>query len=536
MKKTIYLALLLLAVMAGMSSCLDNGDETFALERGDFETLIADGWTVESSKLYNPLTGDYHSDLINGNLVGYSMILGGSGNSVLISPDGESNSLTWMASEDNDYLSLNGTRYNIESLGKQLMVLSQNVTVNGENYILKYYLKKSEIEADNPGDNVISDDQTYVVSTDQYGYFSNNGYGFHIPVGAVPNGDSGTAGSIAFSSQNVEINNLPGNPPSGVTFVPGSAIFANPINFIFATPIIIDVAMRGQSLSNTSLYHWNAYTQNWDAVSFSAINANGTASASVIELGYFVLGTTDNKSGGIRIKKSQFERGYYYYLSVTPVEGGNTINISYSPSGQDLYMTDLPLTTYNAQITREKRTQLQNGAVSIETSRSNFRIVIDRELVKSGNSLSSFSGWTNVNLSDIEWDNGRPEAWGDATVTYGTGFFQATLNWVNQSNQTTDYDLHLTTPSGTEIYFAHKNGNGFELDRDVISSLGTCVENIYTINDNIERGTYVVRVHHYSGATGKPYSCRVILGGRVVASYTGITNSGFQTIYTFTVQ
>ena len=140
-----------------------------------------------------------------------------------------------------------------------------------------------------------------------------------------------------------------------------------------------------------------------------------------------------------------------------------------------------------------------------------------------------------MTLSSAGWNEGRPAAWGEETVTYGTGKFQATLTWINESGNTTDYDLHLTTPSG-EVYYMNKRQGSFELDRDVIDALGNAVENIYSINDSFERGTYKVRVHHYGGATGKRFNCRILVNGVVVKSVTGVQDSGYADIYTFAIE
>lgn len=537
MKKIIYLSFLALASLTGLTSCLDEGEETFSLQKGNFEELIGNTWKVTDSKLYDAETEVYHSDLFNDNRIGTIYVLGDEQDSEVIDPEGATSTLRWSADELEQYLTLKSETFHIESLGREVMVLSRYAEVNGDPYLQKYYLRNLG-HAGSYDQSTDESDDTYVVNTDQYGAFSRNGYGFKVPKGAVPKGDNGNVGSVAFSVTAIPLSELPATAPTGVQFVNNTGILANPSNFTFASPLIIDVPLYGNNISQTRFYHWNALSNNWEVVPFSALNNNGTASVSTIELGYFVLGTVSSSSttGGIKIDKSQLPRNYYYYLTLSPVNGNSSKSIAFTADGQDLYMTNVPLGNYTAQITREKRTNLQTGVNSTETSTVNIPVEVTTALTASGSSLSSFRGWTVINLANVSWQTGRPSYWGEETVTYGTGFFQSTLNWVNYTNSTTDYDLHLTTPNGTEIYYSHKQGDGFELDRDVISDVGNCTENIYSISNNLPKGTYRVSVVHYGGATGRQYNCRVILNGRVVKTYAGITNTGSQEIYKFTIQ
>lgn len=538
MNKIKYLHFLLCTLMAGLTSCLDDGEETFALEKGEVDELIETNWKISDCRLYDAENGVYHSELINDDLLGFIYMLDSDGINAVIEPDQSTRALSWVVNQEQHSLTLNYDTYTIESLGKELMVLSCHANVNGERYIKKYYLRNLGAienigEIEDPDENA-----TYVVSTDGSGRFRRNGYVFTIPMGAVPRGDNGNSGSVAFSAQSVANENLPGHAPDGVEFVEGSGILANPTNFIFASPLVIDVPLRGHAAENTCLYRWNSLRSVWEIVPYSFYGNGSSARVSVIELGYFVLGVKHDAGtmGGIKINKSDFSDGYYYYLTLTPRDGNSSTSIAFSSADDDLYMANVPLGEYSATVTRERRAQLEAGVATIETATRVIGINVQTRLVPYGTSFSTYTGWTILDLTAIDWTEGRPDSWGDATVTYGTGTFQATLNWVNYSGSTTDYDLHLTTPDGTEIYYQNKSGDGFELDRDVISTIGNCTENIYSISESLPKGTYKVRVHHYGGAIGRSYNCRVILNGMVVSSYSGITNSGYQDIYNFTLQ
>lgn len=537
MKRIKYIACLFFSSILGLTSCLNDGEETIALERGELDNLLYANWQVTSCELYDRETGEYHSELLNDPHINQIYILDKEGDSFLVDPDGNVDILTLAVNEEEHALSINSEAFQIKSLGKALMLLERYATVNGEPYKQQYYLTNIGAVKDINNIQTPDEDETIIVSTNSHGHFVRNGYGFTIPVGAVPKGDNGQNGTIAFSAQNVELNNLPAAAPDHVTFIEGSGIFVNPSNFTFSSPLVIDVPLRGHSVSNTNLYHWNGLLGKWEIVPYSSLKSASSAQVSVIELGYFVLGTSStSQMGGIKVSRSGLDDSYYYYLTLRAKNGSNSTSIAFSANGNDLYMANVALGEYEATVSRELRNQFTTGASSIETSTRKLNITVRTALVQEGTSFAQFSGWTVINLSAIEWSNGRPNEWGNETVTYGTGVFQATLNWVNYSGSTTDYDLHLTTPTNTEVFYSNRNGDGFELDRDVISNIGNCTENIYSVSEELPKGTYTVRVHHYGGATDRPYNCRVILRGRVVSTYSGITNSGYQEIYRFTLQ
>ncbi|HKY21102.1 MAG TPA: hypothetical protein VJM31_07775 [Vicinamibacterales bacterium] len=101
------------------------------------------------------------------------------------------------------------------------------------------------------------------------------------------------------------------------------------------------------------------------------------------------------------------------------------------------------------------------------------------------------------------------------TVTaVGTGDVQITLSWDANS----DVDLHVVTPGGEEIYYAHRSSaTGGELDLD---SNAECVidgvrnENIRWPVGRAPRGPYIVRVDYWSACdvARTNYTVRVING------------------------
>ena len=82
--------------------------------------------------------------------------------------------------------------------------------------------------------------------------------------------------------------------------------------------------------------------------------------------------------------------------------------------------------TYSASITRENRSSTNSDASTTESATLND-IKVSTTLTKGNGGYDTYTGWTELSLSNIIWSNGRPGNWGEATKTYGTGKFQATL-------------------------------------------------------------------------------------------------------------
>lgn len=384
-------------------------------------------------------------------------------------------------------------------------------------------------------------DETKVVSSSESATFVRNGFTVTVPFGSVPKTNSNSDGKVAFSITQAE--ELPASLPSGVSVIRESSIKVEPMNFTFNSPITIKVPTQGEDIDKVALLRYNEYTNAWEEVPFSSINSDGTVSVSIIELGYFVLvkKNTSGQLGGVHISKRYLDEDYYYYLTLTPVNGNTQgiKRISFAPNGNDLYMANVPLGNYYATVSRERRSSLGQVSSSVQYCATNYTCNVTRALVKGSGSYETYTGWTELTISEDNWSDGRTNAWGTVTSTYGTGKFQATLTWVNATSDSyTDYDLHLYGPDNLHVYFSNKRQGVFELDRDWIREVGNATENLYNTDENIPSGTYTVKVHHYSGQTGKRYNCRIIMDGVVVKSVTSSipTNGVYQDIYSFTIE
>lgn len=100
---------------------------------------------------------------------------------------------------------------------------------------------------------------------------------------------------------------------------------------------------------------------------------------------------------------------------------------------------------------------------------------------------------------------------------------QVSLNWIDPI----DYDLHVTTPSGEEIYFAHRDGaSGGQLDLDSNAACGIDRinnENITWGSTSPAAGEYIVELDRWSACQQPgpfPYLVTVVIGGQAT-TYEG---------------
>lgn len=100
-----------------------------------------------------------------------------------------------------------------------------------------------------------------------------------------------------------------------------------------------------------------------------------------------------------------------------------------------------------------------------------------------------------------------PNAECEAGVCVGVGVLQVTLTF----NVDADYDLHVITPSGEEIYFGNPVAAGGTLDVDqcvIDCGPGMHVENIY-FNEGVESGLYQAWVENFDGRAGGSFRIEV---------------------------
>lgn len=108
-------------------------------------------------------------------------------------------------------------------------------------------------------------------------------------------------------------------------------------------------------------------------------------------------------------------------------------------------------------------------------------------------------------------------------ICVGEGSLRFSLSW----SVNTDFDLHVLTPNGNEIYYSNRYSEGGELDVDDCvngackSTDGTHVENVFW-TDTPSAGTYTYWVKNYDCSQSGSYEIEVAKGGSVVASQSGV--------------
>jgi hypothetical protein len=119
------------------------------------------------------------------------------------------------------------------------------------------------------------------------------------------------------------------------------------------------------------------------------------------------------------------------------------------------------------------------------------------------------------------------------------GDVRITLIWNNYN----DLDLHCLEPGGEQISFSHKksaSGGELDVDKNVIPTTESPVENIYWPRDGAPSGTYRVYVNHFKHHSGRaasrtPYKINLMVDGEQQAFDGEITHSQpMRLIHTFT--
>lgn len=418
---------------------------------------------------------------------------------------------------------------------KLVSIFACSLIVGGTTF---YFCERQEYEI------VEGEDVTQVVSSPDSCTFVRAGFEIFVSNGTIPPNSRGEDGHVAFSVTRYALLDTVPTPaalPEGTQLANNAYVLVEPMNFTFSTPIQMNVPAQGYDISAIALLHFNQYSEDWDIVPFTSHNDDGTATVLLLELGYFALVefTEPQYFGGIRIRRDSLEQGYDYFLTLASNNRNDesSTRISTSHNDYDIFMSSIPFGSYRTYLSRELSDD------SLNVGRPEYfdlgTINVTDTLVAAQGNYENWTGWTEIVPTINRWRTGRNRAWGDETITYGTGAFQATLTFVNQARgMTTDYDLHLYGPNNLHVYYNHKRQGAFELDRDWMHALGNAVENLYSVEDSLPPGDYRVEIHHYSGRVSKQFNCRVLMDGKVVKSVRSSINSasGSEEIYTFTVE
>lgn len=400
-----------------------------------------------------------------------------------------------------------------------------------------------------------------VISSDSNGRLTTpSGVGIEVIAGTVPPNQQGQSAEVTFSIETPVQS--PGEFPTGAK-QSGSISKFGPEAFIFKWPVRILLPFPEKSdPSAFNILQYDPIQESWRVIPASLVDfTNKIIGADVLELSYNALATVtswpakasstnDDESiwGGFEFTNLGSE--WYYTLTVKSVSNfavewqavyanqliGQTGSTGTDGMGSPLPFTHilLPQASYEIWIssTTGKLPYTVYTYSVPATGRVQGHVVYDV--------TSPFGrGWTPLGLpAGGQWIEGMPELWPDVTTTYGTGQFQATLNWTNNNMHTTDLDLHLYGPNEMHVYFADdvSPDSSIMLDRDWISEQGAATENIYSIKP-MPKGQYTVKVNRYSG-DGTNFRVRIVRSGSVKTHTKSVTASNEEelTIETFKVQ
>lgn len=403
--------------------------------------------------------------------------------------------------------------------------------------------KKSE---DSPTEPTTPQNETAVQvisSTSSGAVTTASGYGVQVIPGSVPPNAQGASANVTFSIES------PAVPPKALSsFAQAkSEIFkVGPDGFSFRWPVKVLIPFKNAEANQVRAVYFDPLLDRWKVIPASNIdNTKKVMEVDALNLGYFAAATVsqgfsktnaDDYDGGFEMTGAS---DYYYTLTVKSVSNykypyqaawyGNLVGQSGStgsnPTGGPKQPTHiiLPQATYEIWVSRTKP-----GTLSELPKLYTYTIPATGTIsnpVSYTSALSSGTGWTSLAMpSGGEWKEGSPADWPTPTNTYGTGEFQATLTWVNNSSKKSDVDLHLYGPNNMHVFWdADKAADGtLELDRDWMEEVGNAIENIYSLKQ-MTKGTYTIKVNLYSGSA-TTYSVRVIRAANV-KTYSGTVST-----------
>ncbi len=361
-----------------------------------------------------------------------------------------------------------------------------------------------------------------------------SGIEINVIQGAVPPNQDNSNAKVTFSIESPV--DAPAPIPAGATKV-GNIVRFGPDAFIFRWPVRIVLPYGSANPDNLKILHYNTYSAKWFIVSASFIDATKkVVGADVLELGYYVLATVSfskrtgtDSEGGFEFTG---ESGFYHSLTVRSVTfkypaqatwynlvGQVAGSTGSEPTGGPRPPTHarLPQGTYEIWITKTKP-----GTVFELPKQWTYTIPATGTIAGplSYWGMGNETGWTALSSpGGGEWKEGIPSNWPQPTKPMGTGEFQATLTWVNTPSRIADMDIHLYGPLvGTDslhVYWSEKLSpdGSLQLDRDWQDEEGNAVENIFSLKQ-IPKGTYIVKVRNFAGAT-MSFNLRIIRFGSV---------------------
>ena len=371
------------------------------------------------------------------------------------------------------------------------------------------------------------------------------GESLQIIPGTIPADTEGNQASVTFTIEtDVE---APERLEDGASFQ-GDLVKFGPENFNFRWPVQLSLPYKeGQDPNQLSVMFYDFNLERWLVVPKAGIDGEKRLIYfNSLNLGVFGLAELSSdyrfewSDGGFRYTDQS--QSYFYTLTVaqvtnykypyqatwsTPFGTGRLSGSTGVRNNQPLKDTWLFLVQadYQIWISRTKP-----GTLSTLPTIETYSIPAKGSLTEPCTCPQSATTFPDLNHCDPwvqltlqgggSWIPGTPDNWPVPTKTYGTGDFQATLNWVNNESHATDLDLHLYGPDGLHVYYeADISADGsVKLDRDWWEDFGNATENIYSLKE-MPKGNYQLKVVLFNGDPAN-FNVRVIRSGEI-KNYSG---------------
>lgn len=403
-----------------------------------------------------------------------------------------------------------------------------------------------------------------------------------IPTGAVPAGDDGTAGTMVFSIEQVSVTEQNTAVADDLTLA-GPLYRLGPEGFNFNTPIIVSLPIPAGTDPGTiaGLVTYDPQSGQMKLVPSFIDLENGVVSASTIHLSpwgigryYENLAQVQRETGGnitVHLPRTAPDpftdndgldearyngRAFSYGVCIesysladnnpntriwphweTPTGYLYVVHDSYHGRTQNPGPRSwwVPTGTYQLSEIVAVSEVNPGDPLYLPEYKNYWRPVGNVQMTPGGEVRFSFN---DIRSEFHTWTEGRPNCFGLATSSAGTGDVQITLTWDSED----DLDLHVIDPSGEEIYYSNTSSlSGGQLDRDNQCSdfiLGQ-PENVFWPVGSAPSGSYQVSVHYYGSCVQDhtvPWTVRIVTSGQVQTYSGAVSSSGEQqTVTTFTI-
>lgn len=144
-----YLSLFIFTFI--MSACIPDGDETYVLEEPEIEAskMIIGGWKKSSAKILDEDGNEVHNNELEEKLEEMPDIsFDEEGNYTITYPDGKNETGKWDISDDEGYLYINDTAWEIYSFGNNKLIIIYEYYYKGKYYYIMYIFDKTYTPSD----------------------------------------------------------------------------------------------------------------------------------------------------------------------------------------------------------------------------------------------------------------------------------------------------------------------------------------------------------------------------------------------------